>query len=65
MEQKAEEPLFLPESEVKQQAGRRHDEDVGQQELKAAVGPGGQQLQEAETEGPVVVAAAAAAMTAF
>lgn len=50
---------------MKQQAGRRHDEDVGQQELKAAVGPGGQQLQEAEIEGPVVVAAAAAAMTAF
>lgn len=49
---------------MKQQAGRRHDEDVGLQELKAAAGPGGRQLQEAETEGPVVVAAAAA-MTAF
>lgn len=48
---------------MKEQAGMRHDEDVGLQELKAAAGPGGQQLQEAETEGPVVVAAAA--MTAF
>lgn len=51
-------PLSLPESEGMQQAGLGQGEDAEEQKWRAAVAPGVWRLQEAETVGPVAVAAA-------